>query len=149
MRRPGEVWILYDASCGFCCRCRAWLEEQRWLVPLRFLDRDAAEAEERFPGLGARAGREQLAVVDSAGRYYLGPKAWLVCLWALRDYRSWARRLASPMLRPLARRLYGLVSSSRYGISEAFGLLSDAELRGMLEDEQDPGCEDGRSCAAR
>lgn len=139
-----EVWVLYDAGCGFCCRCRDWLEGQRQRVRLRFLDRDAPETDERFPGLRARTGaRDEMVVVDQAGRFYLGPKAWLVCLWALRDYRAWSRRLASPMLRPLARRLYGMVSSSRYGISEAMGLLSDRELQGMLAAETEPGCAEG------
>lgn len=147
---PAELWVLYDASCGFCSRCRAWLQDQRWQVTLRFLDRDAPEAEARFPGLRELAGRrDELAVADAAGRYYLGPKAWLMCLWALRDYRAWSRRLASPVLRPLARRLYAMVSSSRYGISEAMGLLSDRDLAGVLAAEAEPGCGEGATCRAR
>jgi predicted DCC family thiol-disulfide oxidoreductase YuxK len=150
MSRPRELWVLYDAGCGFCCRCREWLEGQSWKVPLRFLDRDAPEAEERFPGLRVISGaRDELAVADSCGNYWLGAKAWLVCLWALRDYRAWSRRLASPMLRPLARRLYSMVSSSRYGIAEAMGMLSDRELAGMLASEREPGCAEGATCRAR
>ena len=142
--------MLYDASCGVCSRCRAWLQHEYWLVPVRFLDRDDPEAEERFPGLRGIAGRrDEMAVATPDGRYYLGDKAWLMCLWALRDYRAWSRRLASPMLRPLARRLYGMVSSSRYGISEAMGLLSDRELQGMLGAEAEPGCGEEEACRVR
>ena len=46
----------------------------------------------------------------------------------------------------LISRLSSMVSSSRYGIAEAMGMLSDRELAGVLSSEEEPGCADGDAC---
>jgi hypothetical protein len=35
-----------------------------------------------------------------------------MCLWAMRDYREWSLRLATPELMPFARRLIAWISSN-------------------------------------
>ncbi|NNM31403.1 MAG: hypothetical protein HKO57_17960, partial [Akkermansiaceae bacterium] len=54
--------------------------------------------------------------------------AWVTCLWALTEWRDWARRLASPVLLPLAARICHLVSDNRLTISQALRLKGDAAL---------------------
>ena len=55
-----------------------------------------------------------LTVISDKGALYSGPKAWLMCLWALRDYREWALRLSSPELLPTAKRVISMISQNRY-----------------------------------
>jgi hypothetical protein len=41
-----------------------------------------------------------------------------MCLYAMRDYRDWARRLAHPLLLPLARQAFDTLSKNRHEISQ-------------------------------
>ena len=104
MRR---LTVLYDAECAFCVRCRAWMERQPAFVELEFVP--CAEPPARYrdiPWLG-----QELVAVGDDGSVWAGPAAFLVCMWALRDWREWACRLSSPALAPLARRFFASVSS--------------------------------------
>ena len=56
-----------------------------------------------------------------------------MCLWALREYREWSQRLASPALLPWARRACELVSANRLSLSAWFKGMTDDELGGELE----------------
>ncbi len=42
----------------------------------------------------------------SDGAVYRGTNGWITVLWALRRYRSWALRFATPRWRPFAERLF-------------------------------------------
>ena len=123
--------VLYDADCGFCGRARTWLSGQPQLVELEFLPRDAPEVPARFPGL--EPGHDELVVVDDQGGVYRGPDAFLMCLFALENYRAWSLRLSSPELRPLARKGLELVSSQRHRINDWLGLKSDREVARSLD----------------
>ena len=46
-----RLTVLYDATCGFCVRCRRWLEAQPKLVRLDFVPAYSMEEASRFPGL--------------------------------------------------------------------------------------------------
>ena len=103
--------VLYDGACALCTRCRDWMQGQRALVPLRFLACSSEEARARYgviPWLG-----EELVVVSDAGDVWAGPAAFLMCLWALEDWREWSHRLSGPALAPLAARFFTAVSSRR------------------------------------
>ena len=113
------LFVLYDDKCGFCRKCRAWLEAQRQTVPLRCLPASDPEVQEIFWG-ARRPGDDELVVVDSEGGVYRGGDAFLMALWALTDYRGWARRLSHPTLRPFARGVFELVSSQRKSLSVLF-----------------------------
>jgi predicted DCC family thiol-disulfide oxidoreductase YuxK len=132
--------VLYDARCGFCLACRRWLEGQPQLVALEFLAAGSREARERFPTLAAET--EELIVVSDEGGVYRGSHAWIVCLWALDEYREWSFRLARPALLPLARDLFEWVSKRRRGLSWLLGIRSDHELAAVLAARR--ACESGR-----
>lgn len=88
--------VLYDADCSLCCRARAWLERQSQYVPLVFAAAGGEEARRLFPGLDHEATLNELTVIADSGEIYRGPKAWIICLWALREYRSTALTMRTP-----------------------------------------------------
>jgi len=116
---PTRLTVLYDPKCSLCCRARYWLVAQPKYVPLEFIGAGTDRAQQRFPELDPQDTLDNLVVVDSAGAVYRGPKAWLICLWALRRYRSWALTIGSPALLPSARRFIDWVSRhrKRFGIA--------------------------------
>jgi predicted DCC family thiol-disulfide oxidoreductase YuxK len=119
--------VLYDAGCGFCIRCRRWLEAQPRIVALDFVPAHSNQEARRFPRL-PRTHDDELVVVSDAGGVYRGPRAWIMCLWALEYYRPWAVRLARPELLPLARLSFDLLSRNRRDLSRLLGLRGDERL---------------------
>ncbi|HZS03907.1 MAG TPA: DCC1-like thiol-disulfide oxidoreductase family protein [Blastocatellia bacterium] len=106
--------VLYDANCNLCRRVKAWLGAQTKYVDLDFVAAGSADAAARYPLLDHPATLKELTVVSDNGDYYRGAKAWLMCLWALREYRGWAIRFSAPELMPFARRFVVRVSSLRF-----------------------------------
>jgi predicted DCC family thiol-disulfide oxidoreductase YuxK len=129
--------ILYDAECGLCTSTKDWISRQAPLVGLRFVATGSPEAHRRFPQL--RAG--ELAVVSNTGEVWLGDHAWIVCLWALRDYRDLAFRLTSPLLSLLAREAFAVVSKNRSAFSNILGLRNEREIEQQLREVIVPRCQ--------
>ena len=122
-----RLTVLYDGGCALCIRCRDFLASSEQLVPLELVRSDAAGVRERFgaiPWLGA-----ELVVVDEMGNVWAGAAAFIMCLWALTEYREWASTLSSPLLAPFAERFFVALSSRR------------GRIAGWLR----PGCDDA-SC---
>jgi predicted DCC family thiol-disulfide oxidoreductase YuxK len=105
--------VLYDERCDLCCRIREWMQAQPQYVALEFIAAASDEAQARYPQLDHERSLRELHVVTSYGEVYRDAKAWLMCLWALREYRAWSLRMATPELMPLARRAIARVSSNR------------------------------------
>lgn len=103
--------ILYDAGCDLCLHCKDWLGAQPSFVPLELVPCDSEEARRRFGQVPFRGG--QLCVIADDGRVWAGAPAFVMCLWALRDYREWAERISAPALAPLAERFFRTVSAER------------------------------------
>ena len=111
--------VLYDGSCALCLRCRDFLAEHASYVPIELLSCQSADARARFgavPWLG-----EELVVVSNDGDVWVGPAAFIMCLWALVDYRDWSYRLSGPELVPLAARFFQALSSRRRSVARFFG----------------------------
>ena len=106
--------VLYDAHCNLCSHIRSWLETQPAYVTLDFVPAGSAEARRRFPQLDHATTARELTVISDEGEVYLEANAWIMCLWALRDYRAWSLRLSTPELLPLARRVVLWVSLNRF-----------------------------------
>ena len=113
--------VIYDPECGLCRRAHEWLAEQRKLIELVFVPCQSEEARRRFPHLDHELTAKDLTVISDQGAVYVGPKAWLMVLWALCQYREWAYRLASPELLPTTRRVVSLISQNRYQIGRVAG----------------------------
>jgi predicted DCC family thiol-disulfide oxidoreductase YuxK len=123
MRR---LTVLYDPKCALCQRAWIWLNAQRQYVRLEFLPAGSDLARSRFPDLDHEAALRELTVIGDGGEVYLGVKAWLMCLWALRDYRAMALRWSAPDRMELARRFVAFVSHNRRSLN---GVLSVGRSR--------------------
>jgi predicted DCC family thiol-disulfide oxidoreductase YuxK len=108
---PRTLTVLYDGGCALCRRCRDWLSGQATYLPLELLDAGSPAVRARYGGI-ADLGAE-LVVLSDAGHVWVGPPAFVMCLWATRDWREWSYRLSGPRLAPLARRLFLGVSRHR------------------------------------
>jgi hypothetical protein len=74
-----------------------------------------------------------------------------MCLWALREYRAWSARFASPTMQGAARKVVHWISQNRIGLSRLLRFKSDAELTAVAEREmEEPVCQlPARPAAAR
>jgi predicted DCC family thiol-disulfide oxidoreductase YuxK len=93
--------------------------QRRAFVPLVFIAFQSDEAQRRFPGIDALKPDEQLLVISDEGAVYRGAHAWIMCLWALENYREHAQRLSHPVLLPLAKAVCELLSRNRFFLSDA------------------------------
>lgn len=120
LHSPTRLVVLYDAGCPLCVRCRHWLERQPAYVELIFWAAGSRAAQERFgphlPWIGV-----ELVVVSERGEAWVGAAAFLMCLWATREYREWSHLLSGPALAPLAERFFHVVSSRRRSIGRVLG----------------------------
>ena len=154
MQSPTQLTVLYDPTCGFCVRCRQWLDKQPKRIAMRFIPQGSSRQQRLYPGLEYKTdvqGRpDELLVVDDAGNIYRDNKAWVMCFYALRDYRGLAIRLARPGMNGLARRAYALISGNRRMLSVLVGPgAGDAQLKQTLEAEPEtPRCNNAL-CALR
>src|SRR5260370_3746154 len=126
MRR---LFVLYDADCGLCRRLASWLATEPALIPLLPLAAQSAEAARLFPGHAPGA---ELAVVSDQGAVWLGDHAWIMCLYALRNYRDWARKLSHPLLLPLAPHAYPALSTHPSTLSRFMGARELADRLGAV-----------------
>jgi len=128
------LYVLYDRRCAICRRCRAWLDRQPAFVPLVFLPLQSEDLPRRFPGIERLELDKEIVVISDTGEVWQGGEAWVTCLWALREYREWAQRLAHPALLPLARRACAMFSGNRHKLSAFLHLGAEVdELRKTLE----------------
>jgi predicted DCC family thiol-disulfide oxidoreductase YuxK len=136
-----RLYVLYDANCGLCSWAKRWLIRQPTLIELRFIPAGSAVAARLFPELDrTRELPEELVVVSDQGAVYRNGSAWIMCLFALEGYRDWANRLAYPLLRPLARQAFELLSSQRSRVSHWLSLASEVEIAETLSRVNVTGC---------
>lgn len=132
-----RVAVIYDAECGLCTRTKNWMLGQTPQVGLEFVAVGSAEARQRFPQLP----QGELAVVANTGEVWFGNRAWIVCLWALQDYRALALRLTSPLLLTLAREAFAIVSKNRFALSNLLRLRNEREIEIQLRKVSVPQCQ--------
>jgi hypothetical protein len=104
-------------------------------VAIDFLACQSDTARKRFgavPWLG-----EELIVVSDAGDVWVGPAAFIICLWALRDWRDWSYTLSGPTLLPLAARFFHMISARRRRIGALLGP-TRCDARGCRHDVIQP-----------
>ena len=110
-----RLTVVYDDECELCRRCRHWLSMQETHLPVEFLAAGDPAARERYEQLAWY--RVELMVVADDGTAWVGPAAFVMCLWATRRYRRTAYRLRSPGLAPLAESFFHGMSSNRSVLS--------------------------------
>lgn len=112
MQGSQSLTILFDESCALCRRCRDWLLTQPCLVPVQLLPAGSPAVRSRYGSLAPWLGKE-LVVVDDKGNAWVGPAAFVTCLWATARYRTLSYHLARPSLAPFAERFFLFVSKRR------------------------------------
>ena len=133
-----KLYVLYDGSCGVCVAARSWMGRQPALVDLEFVTAGSPTARLLFPELASAT--EELTVVSDTGEVWRGTDAWLMCLWALAEYREWSVRLASPSLAPVARQAFTLLSKNRRKLSDWLHLLPEDVVADRLRGAGPPAC---------
>lgn len=103
-----RLFFLFDMHSAFCQRSLQWLEKQPAYLEIKPLPAQAWETQRRFPGV-VKGHADEIVVVSDEGGVYRGPEAVIMCLYALRRYRVWARRLSRPEQLPLAPHRFGLL----------------------------------------
>jgi predicted DCC family thiol-disulfide oxidoreductase YuxK len=129
------LYVLYDRECALCMHCGRWISQQPAFIELRFLPLQSPEIAARFPGLKECPELDlgqKLVVISDSGLVYQGSNAWIMCLYALHEYREWSQRLAHPALQPFARRVCETISQNRLVISR-FLQTPVEELRARLD----------------
>lgn len=111
--------VIYDDGCPFCVRCVRWLVREPKFVPVRFLAASSADTTRLYPALDKLG--EEITAIDDEGGVYRGTDAYLVCLYALKRWRTWSHRLSSPAWRPLTRRAFDLLARKRKDLSKLVG----------------------------
>ena len=115
------LYLLYDERCALCKQLKEWLLVQRSWIGLSMIPAGSPRARAMFPALDRIAGANDLVVISDPGEVYLNNHAWIMCLYALEEYRDWALRLAGPLLLPLARQAFEMLSKNRQTISRWIG----------------------------
>jgi predicted DCC family thiol-disulfide oxidoreductase YuxK len=132
-----SITVLYDAACGLCTSAKDWIGKQSPLVGVEFMPAGSTEARRAFPQIVPG----ELAVVADTGEVWLGDRAWIVCLWALREYRDLAFRLTSPALLLLSRQAFVAVSRNRLVLSSLLRLHDTREMEHRLRRVTVPQCQ--------
>jgi len=138
MRR---LYVLYDRRCGLCSWARRWAQRQRAFLDLTFIPSGSELACRMFPGLTQPGEPFELIAVNDEGGVYRDSHAWIMCLYALEEYRELSFRLARPILLPLARQAFALVSKQRSRLSRWLNIVSDEEVADALSLAGPPACE--------
>ena len=137
MPRVTSLTVLYDPGCGLCTWAKDWILKQSSLVRLEFVATGSNEARAAYPQLLPG----ELAVVADTGEVWLGNRAWIVCLWGLREYHELAFRLTTPGLLRFAREAFSAVSRNRLELSRLLVLRSEREIEQHLRKEPRPQCQ--------
>ena len=123
-----KLTVFYDHDCGLCRACRRWLGSQPTYFPLEFVPYDSLAARAICPEIGKLDPDQQIVVMADNGDIYRGGAAWVMCLYATRNHRALALRLASPALMPVAKKVCALVAKNRLRISSLLRLRRDEDI---------------------
>jgi predicted DCC family thiol-disulfide oxidoreductase YuxK len=127
-----KLYILYDGDCGLCAGLSRWINVQPKFIDCEPLAAGSPRAAALFPTFASAGRPEELTVVSDEGAVYKNNEAWIMCLYALIEYRGWAMKLSRPPFLGLARQAYRLLSRNRTQLSDWMGLKGEENLRAAL-----------------
>jgi hypothetical protein len=81
-------------------------------VPVALLPAGSPLVQNRYSSIAPWLGKE-LVVVDDGGNTWVGPAAFVVCLWATAKYRAVSYVLARRSMAPLAEHFFLFISKRR------------------------------------
>ena len=144
-----RIYVLFDAECGLCRRCREWIQAQPAYFEFVFISYQDTEIENLFPGIRSLSPEKQLLVVSDEGAIYQGPRAWIMCLYGLIDYREWALRLAQPAVMPFAKYVVTGISANRRRLSHLLGQRKNDDIVRTLSipETESESCSNSGTCS--
>ena len=134
------LYVLYDPKCELCRRLKDWLLVQRSWLGLCMVPAGSEQAQKMFPTLEQIASQNDLVVISDEGQVYLNDRAWIMAMFALEEYRDWACRLAHPLLMPLARQAFAVISSNRHALSRWLRVTDPEALAGEFRQVRLEAC---------
>jgi predicted DCC family thiol-disulfide oxidoreductase YuxK len=108
---PSRLTIAYDPACAFCRKCHGWLAQEPAFIPLDFVPTGSPAATNRLGNYGQAQG--ELVVGDDHGNVWVGPEAFVMCLWATRRWRSMSARMRPDRAASFSQTFFGFVSDHR------------------------------------
>jgi hypothetical protein len=99
----------------------AWLAEQPTYLEMVFVVAESAEAPCRFPVIEGMKLPTNLISDEGA---VIRPSAFIMCLYALVDFREWSLRLARPAFSPIRATNVRIISNNRAGFSKMVSRLN-------------------------
>ncbi len=136
-----HIEIYYDGRCGMCCTFHEWVNKQGRAYPVQFVPYQSARAEEWFPGVNELEPEREMIVRTDDGTLYRAAEGWVLCLLSCTKYQGIARRLASPILMPVAEKTCHALASRRHGLSKVFFRRKDNEVAAALHQMPGQQCE--------
>lgn len=112
-RSVEALTVLYDSQCPVCRRARGWVASQVTVVPIEFVAAGSDAALHRFPHLDHGATLQDITVLDDAGRFYRGDRAWIMVMWAVASTRALSIDVASGRKRRMFRSIKGATELAR------------------------------------
>jgi len=112
---PRRLTVVYDDHCELCVRCHDYLIRQPTHVELRFLASSDPEVYDRYGDLPWY--RIELMVITDGGHAWVGPQAFIMCLWATLRWHQMSYRLSGRSLAPMAERFFHSLSANRSVVS--------------------------------
>ena len=140
-----HIEVYYDGRCGMCCTFHEWVNQQVRAFPVRFVAYQSPQAEEWFPGVTELEPEREMIVRTDDGTLYRAAEGWVLCLLSCKKYQAVARRLASPVLMPVAEKTCHALAARRHGLSKIFFRKKDHEVAAELH--RMPGQECHDDCA--
>lgn len=125
---PSRLSVIYDPGCQVCIRSKRWMQWQPTFVDLEFVPSDSPEVARRWPGVPWVG--EELVVISDLGEVWVGPAAFIMCLWALEEWREWSYRLSAPTLGAISRVFFASLSKRRHALGRFFDSRCDADHDG-------------------
>lgn len=118
--KSSMLTLVYDGDCLLCRRSVRWVEQRNSTIPIVALPSSSPEAVRRFGHL-ANYG-DDMIVADDDGRVWVGPPdAYLVVMWAIPGLKILSYLLSFSLFKPLAGRVFQLVSGNRHVIGAFLG----------------------------
>jgi len=113
-RTSDRLAVLYDGRCRLCSGTAARLQRLDREGRLELIDLHRADVPARFPHLDWQRARQEIQVIDGAGRSFSGVDAFARIGACLPGWRRFAWLLRVPVLHSIAAVMYRWVARNRY-----------------------------------
>jgi len=136
-----KIEIYYDGHCAMCCTFQEWLNRQDRAFDVNFVTYQSSQAEVLFPGVTKLDPDQEMIVRTDQGEVFRGAEGWVLCLLSCETYQHIAKRLAAPLLLPVAKKSCSLIASNRISISKIMFNKKDKALANTLHQMPSAPCE--------